>query len=76
MVALGCFAPLFFIGLLFFGISTVVVSPQSAPAVAVTPVVVTEVAPTPTAKSYQSELHPDVVAKIITGEGTIVELVK
>jgi hypothetical protein len=66
MVALGCFAPLFFIGLLFFGISTVVVSPQSAPAVA----------PTPTAKSYQSKLHPDVVAKIITGEGTIVELVK
>ncbi|GEM_PF-6692047 len=76
MVTLGCFAPLFFIGLLFFGISTVAVSPQSAPAVAVMPVVVTEVAPTPTAKSYQSELHLGVVAKIMTGEGTIVELVK
>jgi hypothetical protein len=66
MVTLGCFAPLLFLGLLFFGISATVPPPQSAPVVA----------PTPTAKSYQPELHLDVVAKIITGEGTIVELVK
>lgn len=77
MFALGCFAPLFFIVVLFLGIaSSVSMTTQSASAAAATQVVVTAVAPPPTPKSYEPDLHLDVVARIVAGETTIVELVK
>ena len=66
MVALGCFAPLIFIGLLFFGISSATVTQVQQDVVAVTPIVVTVVAP-PTPVSYEPLEKPSrTVAKRIT----------